>query len=126
MPGGIACPKRRPAELDRVASKRSVLGHYLAERQKAFDRDGHRCVVCGKTASEAHHIIPRSLGGPDDTWNLASVCADRMTGGCHRKATRKVIKMRGNADLFRGAEKLVIEMWKSGPDTWVPVPRFRP
>jgi 5-methylcytosine-specific restriction endonuclease McrA len=126
MPGGVACPKPRPAEIDRRDTKRTALDHYFDERKKAFARDEGCCVVCGKLATETHHIILRSKGGPDDAWNLASVCADRLTGGCHRLATRNVIKMRGNANLFRGPDKLVIEMWKSGPDRWVPVPRFRP
>jgi hypothetical protein len=49
-------------------------------RESVFARDGHRCVVCGARAVDAHHIIERKLW-PDGGYYLdngASVC-----GGCH-------------------------------------------
>jgi len=57
-------------------------------RQTVFDRDKHRCVICGDRAKDAHHIIERRLfpdGGyhPD---NGASLC-----GPCHLLAEQTVI-----------------------------------
>lgn len=46
------------------------------------------------TRAERHHVIPRSLGGPDETWNLATVCVD-----CHDERHKKgTLKISGNAD----------------------------
>ncbi len=46
-------------------------------------RDGNRCQICGDAAPiqyspygspHAHHIIPRSLGGPDSLGNTITLC----------------------------------------------------
>ena len=45
-------------------------------RELTFQRDGHRCVLCGAPAQDAHHIIERRLF-PDGGYYLgngASVC----------------------------------------------------
>jgi RNA ligase-like protein len=52
-------------------------------RNAVFKRDGHKCVVCGAPAADAHHIVERRLW-PDGGYyisNGASVC-----GPCHLKA----------------------------------------
>jgi HNH endonuclease len=37
------------------------------------------CVACGAQDNlHQHHVIPRSAGGPDDEWNLITLCSD-----CH-------------------------------------------
>lgn len=73
-------------------------------------RDGFRCRCCkGKVVKtmrrqgdrmEHHHVIPRSLGGPDEVWNIAITCLT-----CHddRHVTRR-LHITGNAD-----EQLVFE-----------------
>jgi 5-methylcytosine-specific restriction endonuclease McrA len=114
----VACPKPRPTGLHRREKKVAALAHYLEERKVALARDQRRCRVCGKTATETHHIIARSLGGPDDAWNLASVCVNRLDGGCHRQLTDHIVTMRGNADEPNG---LVIERWNDDAGTWVPI-----
>lgn len=39
------------------------------------DRDHHRCRLCGSTQLlEVHHILYRSHGGPDEAWNLVTLC----------------------------------------------------
>jgi hypothetical protein len=126
VPGGVPVPKPRPRVLTKRERRGRKLRRYFEQRRIAFARDRHRCVVCGRWARETHHIIPRSCGGSDEAWNLASVCVDRMTGGCHRLATGHVIKMRGNADRWEGEDALVIEMWQDAASTWVPQPRFLP
>lgn len=38
-------------------------------------RDDGICSICGSTWSpEIHHIIYRSHGGPDEAWNLITLC----------------------------------------------------
>jgi hypothetical protein len=54
-----------------------------AFREAVFARDRHACVVCGKPAVDAHHIVERRLW-PDSGYYLsngASVCGD-----CHLRA----------------------------------------
>ena len=60
---GFAFPKK-----PRVRSQRTI-----DKNRKAL------CEVCGRPAyGEPHHIIPRSLGGPDHKYNLIALCWD-----CH-------------------------------------------
>lgn len=42
----------------------------------------HRCAVCGRPATNLHHRLPRSRGGPDDDFNRIPVCGSG-THGCH-------------------------------------------
>jgi hypothetical protein len=61
----------------------------MAERLKDYDyhalcyrvlrRDGWKCRNCGFRANlHVHHIWFRSQGGPDDIWNLVTLC-----NACH-------------------------------------------
>jgi len=45
-------------------------------REKTFDRDNHKCVVCGEQAIDAHHIIERRLFSDGGYYlsNGASLC----------------------------------------------------
>lgn len=52
-------------------------------RESVFQRDSHKCIICGEKAQDAHHIIERRLF-PDGGYYLdngASLC-----GKCHIKA----------------------------------------
>jgi 5-methylcytosine-specific restriction endonuclease McrA len=75
--------KRGSAQLARTPIRSSREKHtdpaWREEREKAFRRDGYRCMVtvehdCTRRAEHAHHVILRSQGGPDVEWNLLSVC----------------------------------------------------
>ncbi len=48
-------------------------------------RDRHLCQVpgCSRPASHNHHVRPRSQGGPDEEWNLVSLCAFHHLRGIH-------------------------------------------
>ncbi len=54
------------------------------------EKDRHQCQGCGskwkrgEKRYHVHHIIPRSLGGYDEFWNLITLCPS-----CHRKADAK-------------------------------------
>lgn len=54
-------------------------------RESVFSRDGHKCVVCGDPAADAHHIVERRLWPSDNCGNYvengASVCEP-----CHLRA----------------------------------------
>lgn len=45
-------------------------------RESVFDRDGHKCVICGQPAVDAHHILERRLWSDSGYYldNGASVC----------------------------------------------------
>jgi hypothetical protein len=54
-------------------------------KRQVFERDNHKCVICGDPAVDAHHIIDRK-SWPDGGYYLdngASVC-----GPCHWKCER--------------------------------------
>lgn len=53
-------------------------------RFEVLRRDNHACRYCGAAAPEAKltvdHVIPVSLGGPDDATNLVTACVDCNAG----------------------------------------------
>ena len=52
---------------------------YAELRQYVFGRDGWRCRNCGYRGNlHVHHIKFRSDNGPDEDWNLVTLC-----DGCH-------------------------------------------
>lgn len=60
-------------------------------RFDVFNRDGFRCVYCGRGSDqgvmlEADHRVPRSLGGPDTLANLVTACWD-----CNRGKSDKIL-----------------------------------
>ncbi len=66
-----------------------------SRRYRTFTRDGWRCQVpgCGSRAHlHAHHVIYRSRNGPDEGWNLVSVCRS-----CHEMIHSGCISVRGRA-----------------------------
>lgn len=54
--------------------RRQAAKQYRNARAVAFHRAQERCEVCGQRAEHAHHLLPRSAGGPDDPTNLLAVC----------------------------------------------------
>lgn len=65
-------------------------------RQEVHERDGFRCVYCGRTDKpiELAHYISRAHGGKGVPRNLVSLCADchRRFDGTGRNNMRKYIK----------------------------------
>lgn len=56
-------------------SKHSARGsHWEAVRLAVLERDNYICQHCGKEATEADHIIPKSKGGRDHMDNLIASC----------------------------------------------------
>jgi predicted HNH restriction endonuclease len=49
---------------------------YRALCRRVLDRDGWRCRFCGfRNTLSVHHVIFRSEGGVDESWNLCTLCA---------------------------------------------------
>lgn len=52
---------------------------YAALCQVIFNRDGWKCRSCGSRNSLCvHHVVYRSQSGPDEPWNLITLCS-----ACH-------------------------------------------
>ena len=64
----------------RTAEELRALLDWLAPdvREAIYQRDGRRCVYCGRTPPEVKltvdHVHPRQLGGRDDPSNLVTAC----------------------------------------------------
>ena len=44
-------------------------------------RDKGKCRSCGlRSTLQVHHIVFRSHGGPDETWNLVTLCESCHSG----------------------------------------------
>lgn len=75
-------------------SKQSSRGaDWESLRIRVLNRDGWRCVYCGKELSgsdaTADHIVPKDAGGVDAEWNLVACC--RRDNG--RKSNKVMIRM---------------------------------
>ena len=61
--------------------------HWQGLRRATFERDGYRCVRCGKAgALECHHRIHMDDGGSNDLDNLETLCRD-----CHIRHHRREV-----------------------------------
>ncbi|MXV62469.1 HNH endonuclease [Natronorubrum sp. JWXQ-INN-674] len=69
-------------------------------RRKTLCRDGYACRRCGADdrTLQAHHIVPRSAGGPDDLENLITVC--RPCHGVIHQSNSSFDDVRDDAALF--------------------------
>jgi len=68
-----------------IETYESLPAERSAPQRRAIERDRH-CQVpgCSRPAGHAHHIIPRSQGGPDEDWNLVGLCPAHHLHGVHR------------------------------------------
>jgi hypothetical protein len=97
---GIALPHPEPVKFSRaslrappelLAAATWLLETVILPRARGFARvkeqSGGRCTnpECGRRSlrTEAHHLIPRSLGGPDDEWNGIGACRACHIRGLH-------------------------------------------
>jgi len=66
-------------------------------RESVFERDKHTCIVCGKPAQDAHHILERRLFSDGGYYlnNGASLC-----GECHILAEQTVISVEKLRDIL--------------------------
>lgn len=60
--------------------KRS-LAKWNRVKKAAADRDGNVCILCGRPATDVHHVTFRSQGGEDDINNVVCLCR-----ACHEAA----------------------------------------
>lgn len=69
-------------------------------RQQTLRRDGYACTRCGADdrTLQAHHIVPRAQGGPDDLENLLTLC--RPCHGVIHQSNSSFDDVRDEAPLF--------------------------
>lgn len=88
---------------------------YKALIIKVFERDGWKCKVplCKKRENlHAHHILFRSHGGDDASYNLVTMCHD-----CHEALHHRFILIEALIDVSKPAEGQYIDadfglVWK--------------
>lgn len=64
----------------------------LAANMEGTDLIGDYCVVCGHTATDRHHVVPRSQGGASGP--RLSLCGFGNTSGCHGEAHERRLHFR--------------------------------
>ena len=69
-------------------------------RRATLRRDGYACTRCGADdrTLQAHHVIPRAAGGPDDLENLLTLC--RPCHGVVHQSNSSFDDVRDEAPLF--------------------------
>lgn len=76
-------------------------GDYQSNREKALNRDGYTCRVCGATENlHVHHVVPLRSGGSNYVYNLSTVC-----GSCHNS----IVEPHGAKDYVEGTRKVEID-----------------
>lgn len=90
---GAFCDLEKVAEVE--YPNKSIALTLLVDRvlkqtnMKVFERDGWRCVACGKFGPlQSHHKVKRSKGRVDDIDNLTSLCP-----ACHGLVEKGVVKL---------------------------------
>ena len=64
-------------------------------KQKVWERDNHRCIVCGShIAMPNAHYIPRSKGGLGIEENIVTLCTSITPNHCHERFDKGTSKER--------------------------------
>lgn len=87
-------PKSEQARHKRRAPKRKEKGRIKPQTYRAvFDRDGGKCVLCGRTDGlEMHHVIYRSRGGTGEEHNLVLLCKQDHMAAHRSREIRKQLE----------------------------------
>ena len=64
--------------------KTDIDKEWLQLRPQIAKIKGDKCLYCGRTATEYHHIVPRHMGGDNRLENIVPLCYE-----CHKKAHSK-------------------------------------
>lgn len=95
----------QPTKAEAKAAKKRDADRQWRKVCKAVDeRDRGWCRVCRRIthvgmpptnpySKHRHHIIFRSQGGLDKTWNVVTLC-----GTCHGRVHARTLRVEGNAD----------------------------
>lgn len=85
------------------------MGNWEDTRRLVLARDGYKCVSCSTKVksrdADAHHLLPRSMGGSDEPSNLLTLC-----DGCHAAH---------HPNLAGGLARQAIERWAMRLARWL-------
>ena len=107
-------------------------------RYDVLRRDNFACRYCGTRAPsvELHvdHVIPKSLGGSDDGWNLTAACAPCNLGKNNSAPTDTIImevrRDQANFMIATGRHNVPCEFCGTpiacGPDEYIQYPQCDP
>ena len=90
-------------------SKRARATDITAQvKQRVFERDGGRCVICGNTYNVMPnaHVVPRSAGGLGIETNVVTMCTNFTQNQCHYKYDF------GTAEEVREIDEIIIKHMK--------------
>jgi 5-methylcytosine-specific restriction endonuclease McrA len=108
--------KTPPSKRNDVKRKKLYTENWDVIRKRVYQRDGWRCVMCGKKGKlHAHHIVPVAISKDNSMSNLVSVCEV-----CHRKLEEvgfKILQEGGHrSDVRRVELKMIAEAKQSRRD----------
>jgi hypothetical protein len=103
------------------ASKIEAVAHERAVYRQVDARDHRRCRACGKHSDpdalgllergHRHHIVYRSAGGPTESCNLVTLCAEH-----HSEEHQHRLRIDGSADdgltFYRKADDGTWYVWR--------------
>src|ERR1039458_1702127 len=93
--------------------QRLPIEEYRALCKSILQRDCWKCRSCGsRNALHIHHIVFRSQGGPDEAWNLITLCSS-----CHHGV---------HQDVEDGQYGLTIEVLQPGVVRMQRRPNWKP
>lgn len=88
---------------DRIQQERDDDAKERALHKAVDTRDKRKCRACGRRSNpdavgltqrgHRHHLTYRSAGGPDESWNVATLCYV-----CHNDEHKHRLRVDGNAD----------------------------
>jgi hypothetical protein len=83
---GVSPSAIHHAMVDRSTTAARIVGLGAERRRGIMARDGNRCVYCGTaTKLGIDHVIPRTLGGPEEDWNMVVSCE-----ACNKRKGQKL------------------------------------
>lgn len=89
-------PKGTPRVVDRIAQKAALALQERICRKAVKARDQGKCRVCGRPATELHHLQKRSQGGKWTEANIVSLCQT-----CHRFEHAALLRISGSPNLVK-------------------------
>lgn len=67
----------------------------MSVKQRVWERDGGRCIVCGSSMAMPNaHYIPRSKGGLGIEENVVTLCTSITPNHCHERFDKGTAKER--------------------------------
>ncbi len=97
-------------------------------RKQVYRRDGYRCALCDSTRGlHCHHVVKRSQGGPNEEWNLitlCSICHSTIHGQRPVWMGMTVEELRNVQELEQAAIEYLSDLYIESNRLWTPYGLF--